>query len=228
MNRGRQQEKIFHSDHDSVLFKDLLMESTEFWGVNICAHCLMPNHYHLLIQTPQANLSRFMRHANGIYTQRFNRNHEADGPLFRGRYKSILIGEENYLLDLVRYIHFNPCKAKLVKTPEEYKWSSYTAYVNESNDEKWLRSDLILDMLHMGKRSKKHVRDLVKDDASGDIYSLYKYKKKNLISLLGLKDFADRIRNDFFRSLVYPEIPESKQTTQDAQTIIKEVSRFFK
>ncbi|MBT3224740.1 MAG: transposase [Deltaproteobacteria bacterium] len=226
MNRGRRQEMIFHDDHDPILFKDLLKESTELWGVNICAYCLMPNHYHLLVQTPQANLSRFMRHVNGIYTQRFNRYHKSDGSLFRGRYKSILVGEENYLLDLIRYIHFNPCKAKLVKTPEEYKWSSYTAYVNESNDEKWLRSDLILDMLHMGKRSKKNVRDLMKNDGSDDIYSFF--KKKNLPSLLGSQEFVDRIRSDFFKPLVHPEIPESKQTTQDAQTIIKEVASFFK
>ena len=74
MNRGRRREKIFRGDPDYIRFKDLLKESTEIWGVNICAYCLMPNHYHLLVQTPQANLSRFMRHVNGIYTQRFNRS----------------------------------------------------------------------------------------------------------------------------------------------------------
>ncbi len=223
MNRGRRQEEIFRNDQDFMLFKDLLKESTELWGVNICAYTLMPNHYHLLVQTPQANLSRFMRHLNGIYTQRFNRYHKTDGSLFRGRYKSILIGEVNYLLDLIRYIHFNPCKAKLVESPEEYKWSSYRAYINNSNSDKWLRSDLILDMLKIGKRSGEKVRELVRDDASEDLYSFF--DKKNMPSLLGSKKFVDRIRNDFFGQLVHPEIPESKRSTRDAQSIIKEVAR---
>ena len=225
MNRGRRQEKIFHNDHDYILFKDLLNESTELWKVNICAYVLMPNHYHLLVQTPQANLSRFMRHLNGVYTQRFNRYHKTDGSLFRGRYKSILIGEENYLLDLIRYIHFNPCKAKLVKIPEEYKWSSYQTYIYKSNNDKWLRSDFILDMLKIRKRSGKNVRELLGEDASEDIYSFF--EKKNMPSLLGSKEFIDRIKNDFFGQLVHPEIPESKRPTQDVQSIINEVTRFL-
>jgi hypothetical protein len=87
------------------MFIDLLKDATESWDVRIAAYCLMANHYHLLIHTPKGNLSRCMRHINGVYTQRFNRSHGLNGQLFRGRFKSILVDGEDHLLELVRYIH---------------------------------------------------------------------------------------------------------------------------
>ena len=92
MNRGRNREVIFHDKYDYRIFIELLKETSEMWNFHIAAYCLMPNHYHLLIQTPDANLSRGMRHINGLYTQRYNRRHGCDGPLYKGRYKSVLVG----------------------------------------------------------------------------------------------------------------------------------------
>ena len=86
MNRGRRAEKIFLNKTDYTTFLELLIESAEIWNVRIAAYCMLPNHYHILLQTPDANLSRFMRHVDGVYTQRFNRSHHYDGQLFRGRY----------------------------------------------------------------------------------------------------------------------------------------------
>ncbi len=91
MNRGRRGENIFHDKQDYQMFVDLLVETTEMWNFRISAYCLIPNHYHILVQTPAANISRGMRHLNGVYTQRFNRRHFCDGALFRGRYKSMLV-----------------------------------------------------------------------------------------------------------------------------------------
>lgn len=91
MNRGRRAEKIFHDRHDYQVFGELLEESSEMWNIRVAAYCLMTNHYHILVQTPDANISRSMRHINGVYTQRFNKRHRCDGQLFRGRYKSILV-----------------------------------------------------------------------------------------------------------------------------------------
>ena len=105
MNRGRRSEEIFLGKEDYKTFIELLEESVELWNVRVSAYCLMTNHYHLLIQTPEANLSRCMRHINGVYTQRFNKRHHLDGQLFRGRYKSMLVDADSYLLQLVRYIH---------------------------------------------------------------------------------------------------------------------------
>ena len=108
MNRGRRGEEIFSTSEDFATFIKLLQEGAEQWNIRISAYCLLSNHYHLLIQTPLGNLARFMRHINGVYTQRYNRIHKCDGQLFRGRYKAILVEEDRYLLELVRYIHHNP------------------------------------------------------------------------------------------------------------------------
>jgi REP element-mobilizing transposase RayT len=130
MNRGRRYEDIFADAEDNQFFVDLLKETSEMWNIRIAAYCLMPNHYHLLVQTPDANISRAMRHLNGVYTQVYNRRHEWDGPLFRGRYKSILVSADSYLLQLVRYIHRNPLKADLVKNLKDYQWSSHKGYLS--------------------------------------------------------------------------------------------------
>lgn len=123
MNRGRRAERIFNEEDDYAMFVELLKEASEAWSIRICAYCLMPNYYHLLVQTPEANISRAMRHINGIYTQRFNRRHGCDGQLFRGRYKSIVVDADSYLLQLVRYIHSNPAKAGIAPM-DRYQWSS--------------------------------------------------------------------------------------------------------
>ena len=115
MNHGRRSENVFLKKRDYHTFIELLKEASELWTVAIAAFCLMPNHYHLLIRTPQGNLSRFMRHVNGVYTQRFNKNNNYEGQLFKGRFKSILVYGDSYLLQLLRYIHRNPIRAKLVK-----------------------------------------------------------------------------------------------------------------
>ena len=100
MNRGRRGEAIFSDDQDFIMFTGLLKETSEMWKIRIAAYCLMPNHYHMLVQTPEANISRSMRHLNGVYTQRYNSRHRCDGQLFRGRYKSILIDTDSYLLQV--------------------------------------------------------------------------------------------------------------------------------
>ena len=94
MNRGRRGENVFSGKDDNEIFIALLKEAAGLWAVRVSAYCLMGNHYHILVETPQANLSRFMRHLNGIYTQRYNRLHGHDGQLFRGRFKSILVEEQ--------------------------------------------------------------------------------------------------------------------------------------
>ena len=125
INRGRRSESIFSDKQDYDHFIDLLIETSELWNVHIAAYCLMNNHYHILLQTPEGNISRCMRHLNSVYTQKYNRRHGYDGPLFRGRYKSILVSDDNHLLQLVRYIHKNPVKAGIVKSIQKYPWSSY-------------------------------------------------------------------------------------------------------
>lgn len=138
MNRGLEKRTIFLAKRHYLRFLELLGETVEQWNIKIHAYSLMPNHYHLLVETPLANISQAMRHINGVYTQWFNYMEKRDGPLFRGRYKSILVEENAYLVELFRYIHLNPVRAKLSKKSEDHQWSSFRHYVASKSDVPWL------------------------------------------------------------------------------------------
>jgi len=155
MNRGRRGEIVFVEGKDYLEFINLLKEASDMWRVRIGAYCLMPNHYHLLIQTPDANLSRCMRHINGVYTQRFNRYHNCDGQLFRGRYKSILVDGDSYLLELLRYIHRNPLRMGVVKELGSYRWSSHKGFLSSSKKWSWLHKDYFLSMFSRDKARRR-------------------------------------------------------------------------
>jgi len=146
MNRGRRHCDVFEGEEDFHLFLDILKNTSKMWNLKVSAYCLMSNHYHLLVQTPDGNLSRCMRHLNGVYTQRFNRRHDYDGQLFRGRYKAILVEEDHYLLELLRYIHCNPTKTGLVKSLDDYRWSSHHGYAADQKSSDWLHREPLLKM----------------------------------------------------------------------------------
>jgi REP element-mobilizing transposase RayT len=143
MNRGRGKQLIFHDKTYYESFLNCLEQAHQRFGIEIHAYCLMGNHYHLLVKTPRGNLSRAMRHINGVYTQNYNQKKKTDGTLFRGRYKAILIDSASYLLELSRYIHRNPAELKkpLVNKLIDYKWSSYPAYLNKAKSPVWLTKD---------------------------------------------------------------------------------------
>ena len=116
------------------------------WNIRVVAYVLMGTHYHLLLQTPASNLSRCMRHINGVYTQYFNRTHGLNGQLFRGRYKSILVNSDTYLLELLKYIHRNPIEAGMVDRVQSYQWSSHKRYLSRSEKWNWLHKHYVLKM----------------------------------------------------------------------------------
>jgi putative transposase len=124
-SRGNARRKIFLDDEDRQSFLDTLAWVVARFGWICHAYCLMDNHFHLLIETPEPNLSRGMRQLNGVYTQGFNRRHRKAGHLFQGRFKAILVERDSYLLELARYVVLNPARAKMVKVPQRYAWSSY-------------------------------------------------------------------------------------------------------
>ena len=192
MNRGRARQAIFHGDAYYSSFYKTLEEAHQRFGVVVHAYCLMGNHYHLLLQTPHANLSRAMRHINGVYTQRYNKLRRSDGPLFRGRFKSIVVDADAYLLQLSRYIHTNPMDMyrPLVNQLEDYPCSSYLAYINAVKPPKWLDRDLIYQML--GKRQRySGYRNYVEQGVDEDIRRFY--SKGNVASVLGDKGFKERL-----------------------------------
>ena len=124
-SRGNERKPIFRNESDFSTFIEVLNDVCDRYNWVIHAYCLMTNHYHLLIETPDANLSKGMRQLNGVYTQRFNRNYQRVGHLFQGRYKSILVVKDSYLLELCRYIVLNPVRANgMVDHPSEWQWSS--------------------------------------------------------------------------------------------------------
>ena len=137
---------MFSGTKDFEAFLMILKESSEMFDLRVAAYCLMSNHYHLLIQTPLGNLSRIMRHVNGLYTQRYNRSRNIDGQLFRGRYKSVLVEEDRHLLELLRYIHRNPVLAGICKSVGEYPESSHHGYISSAKKWDWLYKEFLLGM----------------------------------------------------------------------------------
>ena len=126
-SRGNEKKPVFKDDQDRDNFLKTLQHVNKRYNWICHAYCLMTNHFHLLIETPDGNLSLGMRQLNGVYTQLFNKWHGRVGHLFQGRYKAILIQKDSHLLEVCRYVVLNPVRAKMVEKPEEWKWSSYLA-----------------------------------------------------------------------------------------------------
>ena len=132
--RGDRQEPIYEDDDDRKVFLDLLGKVIVEWNWVCQAYCMMGNHYHLLVETPDGNLAKGMRQLNGVYTQLSNRRHQRVGHLFQGRYKAILVDRDEYLLELGRYVVLNPVRARLVKRVEDWPWSSYRSMVGQARN----------------------------------------------------------------------------------------------
>ncbi len=226
MNRGRRGENIFHDKQDYQMFVDLLVETTEMWKFHISAYCLMPNHYHILVQTPAANISRGMRHLNGVYTQRFNRRHFCDGALFRGRYKSILVGGDSYLLQLVRYIHRNPLKADLTDNIDSYTWSSHKGYLSVAKKWEWLHKRFILAVLTGDtKQWLKQYKRFISVENDKEIAEII--DKKRWPSIMGPSDFIDWVKGKYYALKVNDDIPQSKELAPEKDAIIKAVCDYW-
>ncbi|MDX2218808.1 MAG: transposase [Burkholderiales bacterium] len=143
-SRGDRREDIFVDDDDRLIWLDVLAHCCERFNWAIHAWCLMDNHYHLVIETPEANLSAGMRQLNGVYTQRFNRRHGRVGHVFQGRFKGILVEKDSYLLELARYVVLNPVRARMVRHPKQWKWSSWHSMVGHEPPPDWLHTDWLL------------------------------------------------------------------------------------
>ncbi len=226
MNRGRRAENIFLEKLDYKMFVILLQETSEMWNIRIAAYCLMPNHYHLLVHTPEANISRAMRHVNGVYTQRFNSRHHLDGQLFRGRYKSILVSGDSYLLQLVRYIHRNPLKAGIVEDMKAYPWSSHKAYLSIAKKWDWLHKGFIMSLLADDKKSQIRLyRRFVSVDDNKELEAVMASKKWP--SLLGPQDFIDWVKTTYRDLKGSDEMPQIKELYLDSEIIISSVCDYY-
>lgn len=143
-SRGNAREAIYLDDQDREQWLEIFGEVAQRFNWVCYAYCLMGNHYHVLVETPEANLAMGMRHLNGVYTQRFNKRHKRVGHVYQGRYKAILVDKDNYLMELARYIVLNPVRAEMVRDAEKWPWSSYRAMVGSDNPQSWLAVDWLL------------------------------------------------------------------------------------
>jgi REP element-mobilizing transposase RayT len=195
-SRGNEQKAVFRSKRDREKFLEYLQSATERYNARIQAYCLMDNHYHLLLETPSANLPQIMRHINGAYTTYFNIKRSRSGHLFQGRYKAILVDKDSYAKELSRYIHLNPVRAEMVKTPGAYPWSSYNAYIGKSEAPDWLHRDFIL--AYFGKRptaAQKGYRDFVQAIAGHEYESPLTEATAKLV--LGSAEFVQHVKNSY-------------------------------
>ena len=226
MNRGRGRMTIYPNENYYQAFLETLEEAWSRFDAVIHAYCLMGNHYHLLIETPRANLDRIMRHINGVYTQRYNRLKHTDGPLFRGRYKAILVDRDGYLLSLSRYIHRNPIEtnSKLVNTLSDWRWSSYPAYINQAVAPAWLHRETTYRMLGQRQRYNGYRRFV---DAGNSPELLQLYNRGNMASVIGDRAFREDIAERREELTVNAELPKILNERPAIEDILQAVGRHY-
>jgi len=189
-SRGNARKSIFKDNKDRWMLLDILEEVNDRYHWFCHAYCLMNNHYHLVIETPEGNLSKGMRQLNGIYTMRFNRRHGSVGHIFQGRYKAILVQKESHLLEVCRYVVLNPLRAKAVEVPERWRWSSYRATAGIERAHPCLTIDWILGQFGSKRRTAhKRYRAFVMDGIRG--HRIWDGVKGQ--SILGDEDFVSRL-----------------------------------
>ena len=141
MARGNRKAIIFHDDDDRSMFLEVIAKAVAVYVIRIMAFCLMPNHYHLILETPDANLSEAMQFINGVFAQRSNRRHGLTGHAFEGRFRSLVIQRDSYLMRAARYVVRNPVRAGLADDAACWPWSSYRATAGLADLPPWLDLD---------------------------------------------------------------------------------------
>ena len=176
LSRGNAHQDIFLSDDDRHLFLALLEELSERFSVEVYAYVLMGNHYHLLLKTLDANLSKAMQWFGTSYTRKFNLKNHSNGHLFQGRFKSIIVENDAYLLRLSCYVHRNPLRTNIVERLADYQWSSYRFYAYKKKPPAWLKTDTILEQVSGDDRHKAYRIKVQKySDEQGSIWEDVKH-----------------------------------------------------
>ncbi|HAG50262.1 MAG TPA: addiction module toxin RelE [Deltaproteobacteria bacterium] len=207
-SRGNNKAPIFKDDHDRESFLNTVRHVNKRYNWLCHAYCLMDNHYHLIIETPDGNLSQGMRQLNGVYTQLFNKRYGRVGHIFQGRYKAILIQKESHLLEVCRYVVLNPIRARSVNNIEEWKWSSYSATAGKRKPHPCLTTDWVLGQFgNSGSKTEKGYCNFVKGGIGGN--SIWGDVKAQ--SLLGDSKFVDRLLNYLKDHEDIAEIPKSQR-----------------
>jgi len=205
--RGNRKERIFYSDTDKVIFLNKMEETFEKYSFICYAYCLMNNHYHLFIKTSLANISSGIHYLNTSYSNWFRAKYKIVGPIFQGRYKSILVDKNSYGLRLSVYIHLNPVRAKITDNIKKYPWSSFLDYVGMRKSLGRVDTTLILSQFgdNLIKAEEKYERFVLENiDMKSPLEKLY----KNIA--LGEEDFRKKIDEKIKDIGKKREIPETK------------------
>nr|VFK48404.1 MAG: REP element-mobilizing transposase RayT [Candidatus Kentron sp. TC] len=218
-SRGNSREDIYWGNTDRELFMTILGEVCRLYNWSIHAWCLMTNHYHVLVETPDANLSKGMRYLNGIYTQRFNRRHGRVGHVYQGRYKAILVEKEIYLLELARYIVLNPVRAGMVDGAEHWIWSSYRATAGLADCPSWFDQGWLLSGFgeHESDAVPRYLRFVTDGMRQPSPWNLLKHQ-----IYLGGKEFIERTRR-VVKDRDLSEIPKGQR--RDEPMMLKEYTK---
>lgn len=203
-SRGNAEGAIYLDNEDRQVFLALLGSVVTRFRWQLYAYCLMGNHYHLLVETPQANLSRGMRQLNGVYTQRFNHRHARTGHVFRSRFKGILVERDNYLIEIARYIVLNPIRTKVASDLAEYAWSSYQATAGLRPPPPWLNADFILSRFGLSKSAARH-RYVSFVQSGMDLPKVWDNLKQQIY--LGSETFVEDIQKHVMHLANLEEVP---------------------
>lgn len=210
IQRGIERKDIFLSDKDKEKFLSYLDLAYQAYGAIIHAYILMKNHYHIIIETPRANLSKVMHYLNTSYAAYFNTKYKRVGPLYQGRFKAILVKQDEYLHHLSRYIHLNPLRAGISKLPEEYRWSSYGYFTSNPKPPRWLNTNFILSIFDKNSSKAKGIYRQFVIDGIGTEKEIIKQNTLNGL-ILGSRDFFESVKAKFIEAKDDYEIPALKE-----------------
>ena len=224
MNRAIGGAQIFADKRESERFLDNLSKSVERFALVIHAFCLMPTHYHLLVQINEANLSSSIQWLNVSYAAYFNKKHERKGHLFQGRFKAILVDGDEYIKELSRYIHLNPVRAGMVEKPYQYPWSSYSYFIGRSKSPDWLNTDWTLGSF---AENKKAAEQIYREFVEGAQLDSIKNPLDDVVEgfVLGDYHFVEWVKDSFLRDRKSDEIPQLKHLLPrpSVETVINEI-----
>ena len=212
LSRGNNQQTVFLTDHDRNTFLKIIGRMSDRFEVDIIAFVLMDNHYHLLLRTNRPNLSKTMQWLGTTYTTIFNLRHSQKGHLFQGRFKSILVENEPYLIQLSCYIHRNPLRAGIVERLIDYPWSSYPAYAYNRLRPDWLKTDMILSQFGPDSTERKAYREKVQQYAD-EKKRIWEDVKHGVF--YGSKTFVDQIKKDYLSGERQADVPGQKKMGDD-------------
>lgn len=227
--RGNDRKRVYFCEADYRKFLQCISEAKKKYAILLHCYVLMSNHYHLIIETPEANLSRTMHHINSAYTSHINRKRKRSGHLFQGRYKAIVVSKDSYLSELSRYIHLNPVRAGITQKPEEYQYSSYKAYISKGKDD-LLNQELVLGLLGGNAvQAKSKYRKFVDCAISAEADNPFEDVYGGII--LGadkfIKETLSRIKEEYLQKT---EISNRKflKSRHDVGEVIEAVAKHFK